>query len=88
MTITPPTVHTNGTNSETLVEGYKDAREALMDAHHAVRHTAPNGRDFYVQGDGAFTKAQAEHYARLKIIENMREEFLALAEAVMDQSAG
>lgn len=87
VTVTPPTVHLNGSGKENLTGGYRKAWEAIDAAHKAVCQTAPHMRDFYVLKDGAeaFQKAQGEHIARLAGLEAMKAEYEALWSAVFDQ---
>lgn len=78
MPTTPPTVHMNGTSRAELVAGYLSAYNAVRAAWDAVAATHPNGRDYYVQPPGNFSRAQAEHAARLASIESVRLELEAL----------
>ena len=83
--MTPPTIHINGTSRDSLLEGYGDAYHAMHQAREAVQNTAPNARDYYVNPDpSAYTAATAEHYARLKVINGVMEELVALADVVAD----
>ena len=69
-----PTIHLNGTSSASLLEANKEAYLAVRDALDKLRLAAPNGRDFYVQSDTAFTQAALEHRARAeKLLEVARE---------------
>jgi hypothetical protein len=76
-----PTIHLNGTSREALLRGFADAADAVRDALAAVQATYPNGRDFYPQGPGAITQAMGEHRQRVQTLEELRAQFLALAEA-------
>jgi len=60
-----PTLHLNGTSRERLADDYGTARTALRNALAAIEDAAPNARDYYPQGNGAFTQAQAEHASRV-----------------------
>jgi len=60
-----PTLHLTGTSRSTLAEGYEVACNALRDALAAVQDAAPNTRDYYPQGEGAYTQAQTEHGTRI-----------------------
>jgi hypothetical protein len=56
-----PTLHRNGTSKEALTEALENAGHALRNAMNAIGETAPNGRDFYPQGDAVYC---AERTAR------------------------
>lgn len=67
-----PTIHMNGDRLETLVQGYRDALEALGLAIEKVLETAPNGRNFYPQGDDAIHRAIEEHHERVHKLAEVR----------------
>lgn len=69
-----PTIHTNGTSKERLIELLCEASQALDLAFSALKQTAPNGRDYYPQGNDAFDKAVAEHYDRMKRLDAIKDE--------------
>lgn len=69
---TIPTIHLNGTSKKTLLEWYEAAYAALGKAADALAEAAPNGRDYYPQGPDAYSKAAAEHEARMRQIGKMR----------------
>jgi len=75
-----PTIHINGTSREQLLEGYLSAITALDTALDKLLLTAPNGRDYYVQGDDAWRKASAEHLERMRALHAVREELSQIAE--------
>lgn len=78
-----PTVHLNGTSGADLVEGYRLAHEAASKALDALHlHAAPNARDFYPQGAGAFQFAQREHERRADALRSVMDDMQALAERV------
>lgn len=64
-----PTIHFNGTSKQSLLDGYQDARTALSDAKDKLMAVAPNGCDYYPQGDGAYEIARLEHGDRLCMVE-------------------
>jgi hypothetical protein len=72
--MTIPTVHDNGTSKARLIEGYEAASASIEAAYQAVKATAPNGRDYYPQGPAAMEQATAEHLARLKKLDEVRDE--------------
>ena len=77
-----PTIHLNGTDRETLLEGYMTALTALRKAERAVQATGPNGRDYYPQGEGAIRVAQEEHANRLRAIATVIREIEQIAESI------
>lgn len=69
-----PTVHMNGTNRDDLLEALQQAMQTLREARTKLALIAPNGRDFYVQGPDALSKALDEHCARMqKLLDVLRE---------------
>lgn len=58
--MTLPTIHLNGTGRQTLLDGYENARTAVRDALDVLRAVEFNPRDYYVQGDTAWTAARDE----------------------------
>ncbi|HET6927454.1 MAG TPA: hypothetical protein VFI48_11460 [Hyphomicrobiaceae bacterium] len=78
-----PTVHLNGTARSDLLDGYLRARTELVQARHALYDAAPNGRDYYVQGPDAITKARDEHLARIAKIEDVIADIEALCERLV-----
>ena len=57
---TIPTIHLNGTGFIDLRDGYAAAYDAIDKAMDALAKAELNGRDFYVQGPGAYHQARAE----------------------------
>ena len=82
--MTAPTIHSNGTGKQTLIDGLCDAADALNAAYAALKKCAPNGRDYYVQGGNAMERATAEHMDRLKRLDAIKEEIDALTIAIDD----
>lgn len=61
-----PTIHINGTSTETLIEGYEVAGQAIQRAIECLQDAAPNARDYYPAGDEAYALAIREHAARVE----------------------
>lgn len=80
-----PTVHLNGTSWGELYDALDAAMAALRDAEDALMKTAPNGRDYYVQGSEALGKAHVEHRARVEKLVGVRAEVELIAERVSAQ---
>ena len=82
-----PTIHSNGTSRENLIEHYADAMAAMLVAIAAVQHAAPDGRDYYpqdakeVQGI-AFQRAVLQHVDRIKRLQSVMTELDAIAHAI------
>ncbi len=74
-----PTIHSNGTSGRNLTDGYADAYAAVQTAYDAIKQTAPNGRDYYVQGPGALEVAESEHRVRLQKLHDVMNDLEALA---------
>lgn len=82
-TLTTPTVHLNGTGATGLKAQYAAAYEAVNAALGPLAQSAPHGRDYYVQKDSeAYAKARDEHVNRLQRLSDVRDELLALFQAV------
>ena len=77
--MTKPTIHLNGTGAESLLEGYRNAMEAVRDAMDKVDESAPNARDYYPQGPAAYTIARQEHDDRYMKLDAVRHELTQLA---------
>ncbi len=82
--MTLPTIHTNGTHPKDLLEENITAWRAVNDAVKALSKVGPNARDYYVQGDAAFTEAQKEHRARLGKLIEVADELMAIGEYLAD----
>ncbi len=77
-----PTVHLNGTSRSALIAENDAAYDALRAAVRALEEAGPNARDYYVQGDGAFTKAVSEHVARLAALRSVLADLETIADAL------
>lgn len=83
--MTFPTIHMNGTSGERLLDDISRARHALNKAYETLKQTAPNGRDYYLQGPNAIHEATQEHMDRLRKIDLVMAELEALAGNIYDQ---
>ena len=79
-----PTIHMNGTSAESLVDQNRAAWNALRSAVEALDAAAPNGRDYYPQGDHAIGEAMREHTERVKPLLKAMRELDAIAEHIYD----
>jgi hypothetical protein len=87
---TVPTVHLNGTSGEELLAQLNTAILQLIQARRAVVAAAPNGRDYYLQGDQALQLVMAQHERRCADLSRMLaevEEMRDHVQAVMDFKA-
>jgi hypothetical protein len=80
-----PTVHSNGTAGEVLLDQHTAAAQAVQKAIDAVCDAGPNARDYYVQGPDASLAAQRAHEARVKALKIVRDDLAAIAEGIQDQ---
>ena len=74
-----PTVHMNGTSAADLYHLYADAAMEVGDAIRVVENSAPNGRDYYPQGDEALKRAVQEHQARVAKLRVVMDDLQELA---------
>lgn len=84
--MTIPTIHLNGTSADSLISALSDAYDALNTAYDALRQCAPNGRDYYPQGPHAINVATAEHFGRLRRIQDTQAELVRLIEGIEEQT--
>lgn len=83
--ILKPTIHLNGTAASVLLESYLEASDALRKAMEVLQDAAPNGRDYYPQGDAAIHQAGREHRARAEALKRVYNELQELALHVSQQ---
>lgn len=57
-----PTIHLNGNDGQKLGQQYFDAVQALEKFRDVFNKIEFHSRDYYVQGDGAFNKAQLQRW--------------------------
>ncbi len=70
---TLPTIHLNGTHPTDLFDQARAVRDAAAKLLVALQMAYPNGRDYYVQGNQAFTAADSEACARLEAVREIKE---------------
>jgi hypothetical protein len=83
--MTFPTLHLNGTSYDELFERADAACNTLYEAVMALRATAPNARDYYIQRGAAFAAAQQEHSDRVNRVSQALGEMQSLRENLMEQ---
>lgn len=79
-----PSVHLNGSDPKTMAEQTQAARQSLRDTIDALVDMAPNGRDYYPQGDTAFATAAREHQERLAKLTSVARDLDTLLEHLLD----
>jgi hypothetical protein len=75
----------NGDSKATLVSDNMAAHDAINIAIDIVAKAAPNGRNFYPQGDGAINEAIAQHIKRIEGLEAIRQEFEKIIGGIEEQ---
>ena len=80
--MTLPTIHLNGTSKEQLVAALCSASYALDNAYAKLKETAPNGRDYYPQGQDAMPRARKEHDDRMRRLDGIKDEIDEMALAI------
>lgn len=80
-----PLVHLNGTSVEELEKQFRACVSTLNEAMNALYLAAPNARDYYPLGSGAFDAARKRHDARIVVVAGVQKECMAILEDLMDQ---
>jgi hypothetical protein len=80
-----PSVHLNGTSAASLIDQYNTAARAVWTALREVEGAGPNQRDYYPQGDLAWTRAKAQHDVRLQALRRVANELREIADYVSEQ---
>jgi hypothetical protein len=79
-----PTIHLNGTSADELLNQQRAVCDAACELLNILNAAAPNGRDYYPQGDDAIRAAMDAHNARMasvrKILSEAQEAALAILE--------
>jgi hypothetical protein len=81
--LTVPTLHLNGSGWNNLYRDYTDALEALRTALQKL--PVPHGRDYYVQGDDAYTEARRQYDAQCEKIMAVQDELTAILTKIHEQ---
>lgn len=81
-----PTVHMNGTSYQDLFDQAMDARSSLKNALDLMRRMTPDGRDYYVQGDGATEQARKDHARRTNAVSTVIDEIEEILIGITDQN--
>lgn len=84
-----PCVHTNGSGEKALTEQSRDVYRAIGLTMDAMRAARPHGRDYYPLEDrDALTKAQAAHAKLYKMIHDISDEYIRLADNIRRVAKG
>lgn len=70
---TIPTIHPNGNSKAALTRQYNDAAQKVMDAIDAMNAIEFHKRDYYVQGEEAWDKAQIEFKGTLHKLHDVQD---------------
>lgn len=70
---TLPTLHLNGTGAKTLLDEYTALAEAIENATTALEQCTCNERDFYLQGDDAWSRATDERSQMFQKLDDLQE---------------
>jgi hypothetical protein len=81
-TLLTPTVHLNGTSREELLDQLGNALTALHVATLVLGKAAPNGRDYYPQGEKVIYGALYQHKLRLQKLQEVIAELEAIGEQI------
>lgn len=80
-----PTVHLNGSSATELLRVNLNARQAVAEAVDALYRAAPNARDFYVQGDDAFSLAASQFKSQVSRLQDVYNELTEIVDGISDQ---
>ena len=80
-----PTIHPNGDTAKTLIEQLLTVRNATVSVMGALKSAAPNARNYYPQGDMAFTTAKSQYRRRMDALLNIQDEILADLRGIQKQ---
>jgi hypothetical protein len=81
-----PSIHSNGTSSHVLVDKYMKVLDTTNAAIAALSASAPNGRDYYPQGDNAINEAIKIHEEHMKALVKLNLEAEAVIMAIKDNT--
>lgn len=81
-----PTIHLNGSSAESLLDQIETASDRLTVAMDALCAMAPNARDYYPQGDAAYSAAKREHDRRVEKLREVSAELTYLYNAIGEQA--
>jgi hypothetical protein len=74
-----PTIHLNGTSKKDLLDGYRKAIDAIQDAVVALGSVEFNARDYYVQGNHAWSQASDERVEQFQKLYAVKDHLTEIA---------
>lgn len=80
-----PTIHSNGTSLDTLLDGYDAIDLALYDLIAKWQAVEFNARDYYLQGPDAYTQARDERQQHSTKIQEIRAYIDGIRQHLYDQ---
>ena len=79
-----PSIHLNGTSQKELLEQVRNAVVSISASYEILCLATPHGRDYYPQGQEAYTKANFDHIERIGKIKAVHDELVKLYFAIED----
>ena len=80
-----PTIHSNGTDLDALIDGYDAIDLALYDLFNKWTAVEFNARDYYPQGPDAYTKARQERLEQAAKLNEFRAYLDGIRQHLYDQ---
>lgn len=80
-----PTIHLNGSSPKTLLADLESVLTPLNQAIANMGNVTPHGRDYYTQGEGVTEAAREDHFTRVKKLQSVAEELIAIARGIQRQ---
>lgn len=80
-----PTIHSNGSSLESLMDQNDQARAAVRKAIEALEAAAPHERDYYQQGPRSFSIAKLEHQLRIDKLMQVQTDLEELRQHLSDE---
>jgi hypothetical protein len=80
-----PTLHLNGTGKTDLRDEYAAAYDAIGKAIDALAAATLNGRDYYLQAEGAYHQARSERDAALVHLDQAHQYVGEMLAGICDQ---
>lgn len=81
-----PTIHMNGTSAKELVDQQLEVVKSARELRRALARAAPNGRDFYPQGEDALRQARQQHDTETAWVVSIVSNHENILEALVDQT--
>ena len=85
MKLIVPIIHRNGDTARELLSQVLAAGHAIREAQKALQLACPNARNYYTIVPPTYPQAMREHEARLKKLQSVYQELVAIADGIHDQ---